>query len=60
MLFYVGKKLEEEYGENVLIFDEMNKAKDGPIPNHLKEDMKKLHKEGIFDVFLVKMSLMCF
>jgi len=54
MLFYVGKKLEEEYGENVLIFDEMNKAKDGPIPNHLKEDMKKLHKEGIFDVFLVK------
>lgn len=54
MLFYIGKKLEEEYGENVLIFDEMKKAPNGPIPIHLKEDMKKLQQEGIFDVYLIK------
>ena len=54
MLFYISKKLNEEYGENILIFDEMKKEKNGPIPIHLKEDMKKLQQEGIFDVYLVK------
>lgn len=54
MLFYVGKKLDEEYGEKVLIFDGMNIAENGPIPANLKEDMIKLQQEGIFDVFLVK------
>ena len=54
MLFYVGKRLEEEYGEDILIFDEMKKREDGPIPIHLKEDMKKFQQEGIFDVYLVK------
>ena len=54
MLFYVGKKLDEEYGEKVLIFDGMNIAENGPIPTNLKEDMKKLQQEEIFDIFLVK------
>ncbi len=54
MLFYVYKKFEEEYGENVLIFDGMKIAEKGPIPIHLKEDMIKLQKEGILDVFLAR------
>lgn len=54
MLFYIGKKLEEEYGDNVLIFDGVKKAPNGPIPIHLKEDMKKFQQEGILDVYLTK------
>lgn len=54
MLFYVWKNLQKEYGENPLIFDEMNIRENGPIPAHLKEDMKNLQKEGILDVYLVK------
>ncbi|MFX1504253.1 MAG: hypothetical protein ACFFDH_25055, partial [Promethearchaeota archaeon] len=54
MLFYIGKKLEEEYGKSVLMFDDMKKAPNGPIPKHLKEDMKKLQQDEILDVYLVK------
>jgi len=54
MLFYIGKKLEEEYGENTLIFDEMGAARAGPIPIHLGEDIKQLKEEGLIEIYIVK------
>jgi len=52
MLFYVWKKLEEEYGEDVIIFDEMVAARAGPIPIHLGDDIKELQ-----DYFTKKLNL---
>lgn len=54
MLFYVMKKLEEEYGVGTLIFDEIWTAKNGPIPAHLKDDLKQFQEDGIIDIYLVK------
>jgi len=54
MLFYLWKKLEEEYGENSLIFDEMGAARAGPIPVHLKEDLIKLKKDDIIEIRIIK------
>jgi len=54
MLFYLKKRLEEEYGEDVLIFDEMGIARAGPIPIHLKEDIKQLKKEEIIEISIIK------
>lgn len=54
MLFYIGKELENIYGTNTLIFDEMVAARSGPIPLHLKEDIERLQQDGIIDIFLEK------
>jgi len=54
MLFYICKKLEEEYGEDVIIFDEMGSARSGPIPINLGNDIKELQNKEIIDIFIVK------
>lgn len=54
MLFYVSKKLEEEYGENTLIFDEMGKARAGPIPIHLKDDLIELQNDKFVEIRIIK------
>ncbi len=54
MLFYIKKRLDEEFGEDVFIFDEMGAARSGPIPVHLGEDIKRLQGEELIDVYLVK------
>ena len=54
MLFYIKQKLDEEFGEDVFIFDKMGSARAGPIPIHLGEDIKQLQTDGLIDVYLVK------
>jgi len=54
MLFYVWKDLQKEYGENTLIFDKMGVARAGPVPIHLKDDIKELQKKDLIDIYLVK------
>ncbi len=54
MLFYIKKRLDEEYGEDSLIFDDFGAARAGPIPIHLGEDIKQLKKEGLLDIYIVK------
>lgn len=54
MLFYIWKELEEEYGKDIIIFDEMGSARSGPIPVHLGKDIKDLQKKGIINIFIVK------
>lgn len=54
MLFYVWKKIEDEYGEGTFIFDQMGSARSGPIPIHLYEDIKDLQKKEIIEIYLVK------
>jgi len=54
MLFYIWKKLEEEYGEDSLIFDKMGEARAGPIPIHLFDDIKDLNEKKYIEIYLVK------
>lgn len=54
MLFYIWKELEEEYGAEILIFDEMIAQRAGPIPIHLKDDIKKLKNKELIEIYLVK------
>ena len=54
MLFYIKKKLDEEFGEDVFIFDKMGTARAGPIPIHLGEDIKQLQTDGLIDIYLVR------
>lgn len=54
MLFYIWKKLEEEFGEDVFIFDKMVAARAGPIPASLTEDIKNLEARKLLEIYLVK------
>ncbi len=54
MLFYLWKELEHLYGENVLIFDNMVSAGQGPIPTNLKNDLISLQNQGLVDIFLLE------
>ncbi len=54
MLFYLWKELEDLYGENVLIFDNMVSADQGPIPAHLENDLISLQNQDLIDVFLLE------
>lgn len=54
MLFYIWRKLEEEYGEDSLIFDKMGEARAGPIPIHLFDDIKDLNEKRYIEIYLVK------
>lgn len=54
MLFYIDKKLEEEYGKDSLIFDKMGQARAGPIPIHLGDDIKDLNEKKYIEIYLVK------
>ncbi|MEX2682421.1 MAG: hypothetical protein Q6373_012540, partial [Candidatus Sigynarchaeota archaeon] len=50
IMFYIGKRLEKEFGEGTLIFDEMCKARAGPVPRHLGEDMALLEAKGLVKI----------
>lgn len=54
MLFYIKQRLDEEFGKDVFIFDEMGSARAGPIPINLGKDIKQLQTDGLIDVYLVK------
>lgn len=54
MLFYVQKRLEEEFGKETLIFDKMGSARAGPVPVHLKEDIKDLKARELIEIYLIK------
>lgn len=54
MLFYVWKGLEEEYGEKAIVFDDMIAQRAGPIPVHLKDDIKELKNKELIEIYLVK------
>lgn len=54
MLFYIGKEIEKLYGENSIIFDDMWKAQEGPIPANLTNDLVELQNNGFVDIFLIE------
>jgi hypothetical protein len=52
IVFYLGKRLGEEYGEGTYTFDKMNETTSGPIPRHLGGDIKNLQENGFVDVYI--------
>lgn len=54
MLFYIKKKMEEEYGKDSFIFDKMGQARAGPIPAHLGDDIKDLKEKKYIEIYLIK------
>lgn len=50
MLFYLWKRMEEMNYEKAFIHDEFGSARSGPVPIHLKGDLKDLEAKGIVNV----------
>lgn len=50
MLFYLWKELEKEGLDAALQHDEFKKARRGPVPKNLWNDLKRLHEEGLIKV----------
>lgn len=54
MLFYHWKEMEKAgYGDS-LIFDKFEAKRAGPIPKHLREDIKEFQDRGIIEVIATK------
>lgn len=52
ILFYIGKKIEEEFGINGLLFDEMNRCRAGPIPKTLRSDLEELEAKKLIEIYV--------
>ena len=50
LLFYLWKSIDANGYENTLPLDKFKAAKNGPVPEHLDQDLERLEKKGLVKV----------